>query len=67
MDGKLGFGRPWRWARARPDADVALDAADVGTAFGMELCIEAEQRASGDTASDADPSEAMPTAARAGR
>ena len=49
MNGKQGLGRLWRWIRARPDAHAALDAADVGTAFGMELSIEAEQREARDT------------------
>jgi hypothetical protein len=43
MDSKLKFSRLWRWVQTRPDANVP-DAADVGTAFGMELSIEAEQR-----------------------
>ena len=59
MDGKQGLGRLWRWIRARPDAEAALDAADVGTAFGMELSIEAEQREARDT--QANPP-AQPTA-----
>ncbi len=63
MDSKQGLGRLWRWVRARPDADAALDAADVGTAFGMELSIEAEQRAARDA--QADPSaEPAPAASR---
>ncbi len=47
-DGKHGLGRLWRWARARLAADAMPDAADVGTAFGMELSIEAEQREAGE-------------------
>jgi len=43
MDGKLGLRRLWRWAQAQRQTD-APDAADVGTAFGMELSIEAERR-----------------------
>ncbi len=67
MDGKLGLGRLWRWARARPGANVALDAADVGTAFGMELCIEAERREAREAQTAAKPPKAAPTAAHPGR
>jgi len=63
MDGKLGLDRLWRWARTRSDADVALDAADVGTAFGIELSIEAEQREASDTAAALEPAEAEPASA----
>jgi len=66
MDSKQGLGRLWRWARARPAADVAPDAADVGTAFGMELSIEAEKREAGETQA-AKPAEAAPAAKRPAR
>lgn len=66
MDGNQGLGRLWRWARARPAADVALDAADVGTAFGMELSIEAEQREAAE-AQAAKPAEDAPAATRPAR
>jgi len=66
MDGKQGLGRLWRWARARPAADGAIDAADVGTAFGMELSIEAERREA-DEAQAAKPAETAPAAARPAR
>ena len=39
MDGKRSIGRFFGWARPRPAPDE-LDAADVGTAFGMELSLE---------------------------
>jgi len=55
MDGKQGLGRLWRWARARADATPVPDAADVGTAFGMELSIEAERRAADDAPPAAKP------------
>ena len=48
-DGKQGLGRLWRWARSRLATDAMPDAADVGTAFGMELSIEAAQREAGET------------------
>ena len=66
MDGKLRLDRLWRWARVRPDADAAPDAADVGTAFGMELSIEAEQREASEAAAAAEPSQSKPAAARPG-
>jgi hypothetical protein len=66
MMGKQGLGRLWRWVRARPGAHAALDAADVGTAFGMELFIEAEQRRPG-KAPVAKPAETTPAATRPGR
>lgn len=66
MDGKQGLGRLWRWARARPAADVAPDAADVGTAFGMELSIEAEKREASDTPA-AKPAKTAPATTRPAR
>ena len=66
MDGKQRLGRLWRWARSRPAADVAPDAADVGTAYGMELSIEAERRDAGE-APAAKPAEDAPTATPAAR
>jgi hypothetical protein len=44
MDGKSGWERLFRWARPRAHPQV-VDAADVGTAYGMELTIDASQRA----------------------
>jgi hypothetical protein len=45
MDGRPRIEHLFRWTRARPEPE-AIDAADVGTAFGMELSIdEARQRA----------------------
>lgn len=66
MDNKQGLGRLWRWARARPAADVVPDAADVGTAFGMELSIEAEKREAGDPPA-AKPAKATPIVTRPAR
>ena len=42
MDSKRGFGRFFGWSRPQPASDE-LDAADVGTAFGMELSLEADE------------------------
>lgn len=42
MDGKRSIGRFFGWARPQPAPDE-LDAADVGTAFGMELSLEPEK------------------------
>jgi hypothetical protein len=39
MDGKKGLRRLFLWPRPRPEPK-AVDPADVGTAFGMELVIE---------------------------
>jgi hypothetical protein len=39
MDGKRGLQRLFRWPRLRPEPG-AVDAADVGTAYGMELSID---------------------------
>ncbi len=39
MDGKKGLHRLFRWPRLRPEP-AAIDAADVGTAYGMELSID---------------------------
>jgi hypothetical protein len=39
MGGKLGIERLFGWTRSRREADP-VDAADVGTAYGMELSIE---------------------------
>jgi hypothetical protein len=45
MVGRLRIKHLFRWTRARPEPE-AIDAADLGTAFGMELSIdEARQRA----------------------
>jgi hypothetical protein len=43
MDAKLGLERLFRWAFARP-APRTVDAAEVGTAFGMELSIDAARQ-----------------------
>lgn len=51
MDGKRGLQRLFRWARTRPEPG-AIDAADVGTAFGMELSID--EASSNDAASKPD-------------
>jgi hypothetical protein len=67
MDGKLRLDRLWRWSRVRPDADAVPDAADVGTAFGMELSIEAEQRKASEAATATEPTKSKPGAARPGR
>lgn len=42
MEGSLGLGRLLRWVRER-GASPAPDAADAGTAFGMEMALEAGQ------------------------
>jgi hypothetical protein len=47
MDSKLGLERLFRWARPRSASEV-IDAADVGTAYGMELSIDASQQAADD-------------------
>jgi hypothetical protein len=39
MDGRKGLQRLFRWPRQRPEPG-AVDPADVGTAFGMELSME---------------------------
>lgn len=39
MDRKRGLQRLFRWPRLRPEPG-AVDAADVGTAYGMELSID---------------------------
>jgi hypothetical protein len=39
MDGKRGLQRLFRWPRLRPEPG-AVDAADVGTTYGMELSID---------------------------
>ena len=39
MGGKTGLQRLFRWARQRPESSD-IDAADVGTAFGLELSID---------------------------
>lgn len=39
MDGKRGLQRLFRWPRM-PVEPGAVDAADVGTAYGMELSID---------------------------
>ena len=48
MDGNRRFERFFRWARPRHDPRE-VDAADMGTAFGMELTLDASQRAASDT------------------
>lgn len=64
MDGKLGLGRFWRWAQGQRQT-AAPDAADVGTAFGMELSIEAERReARHPPQAVAEPAERAPAAVR---
>jgi hypothetical protein len=66
MDGKLGLDRLWRWARTRPEADT-VDAADMGTAFGMELSIfEAERHEAGAAATAGEPGDATPPTRRPG-
>jgi len=57
MDGKLGLERLFRWTRMRAEPQ-AVDAADMGTAYGMELTIDACQQA-------ADEAKAKDAAARA--
>ena len=42
MDSKRSFGRFFGWSRSQP-ADDEPDAADVGTAFGMELSLQADE------------------------
>ncbi len=67
MDGKLGIGRLWRWAQERFEADT-VEAADMGTAFGMELSIfETEQREVGVAATADTPTEATPETRRVWR
>jgi hypothetical protein len=39
MDGKRALQRLFRWPRRRPEPG-AIDAADVGTAYGMELSLD---------------------------
>jgi hypothetical protein len=39
MDGKRGLQRLFRWPRV-PAEPGAVDAADMGTAYGMELSID---------------------------
>ncbi len=39
MDGKRGLHRLFRWGRVCPQPSV-IDAADVGTAFGLDLAID---------------------------
>ena len=65
MEGKLGLGRLLRWGRVRPAAPTP-DAADAGTTFGMELALEAEQRANADIPFDEDepPAPAAPRTQR---
>lgn len=41
MDGKLGWGRLFAWGRSRAQPQEP-DAADVGTAFGMEISLQFE-------------------------
>jgi hypothetical protein len=43
MDAKLRLERLFRWAFARP-APHTIDAAEVGTAYGMELSIDAARQ-----------------------
>lgn len=43
-DNKRGLQRFFRWARPR-DGAQAIDAADMGTAYGMELSLDASQEA----------------------
>jgi hypothetical protein len=43
MESRLGLRRLLRWVLARA-TPAAPDAADAGTAFGMELALEDEQR-----------------------
>jgi hypothetical protein len=53
MAGKSGIERLFRWTRTRPESD-AIDAAEVGTAFGMELSIEDARQRDKDAAATSD-------------
>jgi hypothetical protein len=53
MDGKLGWSRLFAWGRARAQPQEP-DAADVGTAFGMEISLQFEPT---QAAEDADEDE----------
>ncbi|MBN8491841.1 MAG: hypothetical protein J0M00_10515 [Burkholderiales bacterium] len=56
MDGKRSIGRFFGWARPQPAPDE-LDAADVGTAFGLELSLEPDKAP---PATPTDKAQAMP-------
>lgn len=54
MEGSLGLGRLLRWVRER-NASPAPDAADAGTAFGMEMALEAGQNQTDETRAEPPP------------